>query len=179
MDFCTEIFSCRPTEKRADMEEEVYDFLDSLNISFERIDHSPTATISLCQEVEQILRIEICKNLFLSNRQETHFYLLMMPGKKDFRTKDLSAQIGSSRLSFASSEFMQKFLKTEPGSASVLGLLFDKEKKVRLLIDEDVLKDEYIGCHPCKNTTSLKIKTADLLGKILPAIGHDAIVIHL
>lgn len=150
MSFCTEIFLSRPSEKRSEAEDMVYDFLESLEISFERVDHSPTATVALCEEVEKVLDIEICKNLFLSNRQETHFYLLMMPGRKDFHTKDLSAQIGSSRLSFGSPDFMQKFLKIEPGSASILGLLFDKEKNVQLLIDEDVLENEYIGCHPCK-----------------------------
>lgn len=179
MSFCTEIFNSRPLEKRSEPEDEIYDFLDSLKISFERVDHSPTATVALCQEVENVLKIEICKNLFLSNRQETQFYLLMMPGRKEFRTKDLSAQVGSSRLSFGSPEFMQKFLKTEPGSASVLGLLFDKEKNVQLLIDEDVLKNEYIGCHPCKNTSSLKIKTTDLIEKFLPAIGHERVNVSL
>lgn len=179
MSFCTEIFSSRPSERRSQPEDQIYDFLASLAISFERVDHSPTATVTLCEEVEKVLDIEICKNLFLSNRQETQFYLLMMPGRKDFRTKDLSAQIGSSRLSFGSPEFMGNFLKTEPGSASILGFLFDKEKNVQFLIDEDILENEYIGCHPCKNTSSLKIKTTDLIEKFLPAIEHEIVKVSL
>lgn len=179
MSFCSQIFMSRPSEKRSKTEDEVYDFLESLKISFERVDHSPAATVALCQGVEKVLQIEICKNLFLSNRQETQFYLLMMPGRKEFRTTDISAQVGSSRLSFGSPEFMQKFLKTEPGSASVLGLLFDKEKKVQLLIDKDVLNNAYIACHPCKNTSSLKIRTIDVLEKILPALRHEKINVLL
>ena len=132
-----------------------------------------------CADVDEALGAMICKNLFLCNRQETTFYLLMIPGDKKFKTKDLSAQIGSARLSFAKPEYMEKFLDITPGSVSVLGLMNDKEHQVKLLIDEEVLNSEYFGCHPCINTSSLRMRTADLIEKVLPALGHDFVKVKL
>ena len=157
----------------------VYDFLDSLGIDYQRIDHAPAMTMEVCKKIDEVLEAVICKNLFLCNRQETQFYLLMMPGNKPFRTKDLSAQIGSSRLSFAKPEYMEEFLDITPGAVSVMGLMNDTENHVQLLIDQDVLQGEWIGCHPCVNTSSLRIRTADLLEKILPATGHSPIRVML
>ncbi len=132
-----------------------------------------------CNEIDAILNVTICKNLFLCNRQKTDFYLLMMPGDKKFKTKELSAQINSSRLSFADPEDMLKYLDIEPGAVSIMGLMNDKEKAVKLLIDEDVLTGEYIGCHPCVCTSSLKIKTSDIVDRFIPATGHDYQVVRL
>ena len=126
-----------------------------------------------CNEIDAILNVTICKNLFLCNRQKTNFYLLMMPGDKKFKTKELSAQIGSARLSFADPEDMLKYLDIEPGAVSIMGLINDKDNVVQLLIDEDVLDGEYIGCHPCVCTSSLKMRTEDVIGKYLPATGHE------
>ena len=150
-----------------------YDLLDSLQIPYQRIDHEPANTMEACAAIDQALQATICKNLLLCNRQETNFYLLMIVGNKVFKTSQLSKQIGSSRLSFAGAEHMEALLDITPGSVSVLGLMNDREKKVQLLIDEDVLKGEYFGCHPCINTSSLRLKTADLLERIIPAMDHD------
>lgn len=166
-------------ENRLDKEIRVYDFLDSLGITYERIDHEAAMTMEVCEEIDRVLGATICKNLFLCNRQQTVFYLLMMPGNKPFKTKDLSAQIESSRLSFAPPEFMEKFLDITPGSVSVLGLMNDKNCEVQLLIDEDVTKDEYIGCHPCINTSSLRIKTTDMMEKVIPTLGHTPKMVKL
>ncbi len=168
------LYKGRPesAENRSEKEIRVYDFLEKAGVSFERADHEPAMTMEICQKIDRALDALICKNLFLCNRGETSFYLLMMPGDKPFKTKDLSAQIDSSRLSFAKPELMEKYIGTTPGSASVLGLIFDTDREVRLLIDGDVLKSEFFGCHPCENTSSLKIKTSDLLERILPALGH-------
>lgn len=164
----------RPTDlsNRTNTEIRSYELLDSLGIEYGRIDHEPAMTMEICEEIDLILGATICKNLFLCNRQQTDFYLLMMPGDKPFKTKDLSAQIGSSRLSFATAEHMAKYLGVTPGSVSVLGLMNDESKAVRLLIDEDVLKGEYVGCHPCINTSSLKIRTSDMVEKVIPAMDH-------
>lgn len=167
------------TENRLPKEIRTYDFLDSLGVEYYRVDHSPAMTMEVCDEIDKALDTLICKNLFLCNRNKTSFYLLMMPGDKSFKTKDLSAQINSSRLSFAGEEFMERFLDITPGSVSVLGLMNDKENDVSLLIDEDVLSAEYFGCHPCINTSSLKIKTKDLTEKILPAVGHGFLKVKL
>jgi len=123
--------------------------------------------------------VEMCKNLLLCNRQQTAFYLLLMPGSKPFKTKDLSAQIGSSRLSFASAEAMEQLLDITPGSLTLLGLMNDPENKVQLLIDADVLSAEYFGCHPCINTSSVTMKTADVTEKLIPALGHAPTIVNL
>lgn len=167
------------TDERLKKEIKVYDFLDDLGVCYERIDHSPAMTMEICQEIDRVLGAMICKNLFLCNRQQTSFYLLLMPADKPFKTKDLSAQIGSSRLSFASAEHMEKYLDITPGSVSIMGLMNDTENTVKLLIDEDVLKAEFFGCHPCINTSSLKIKTADLTEKIIPALNHGMQTVNL
>ena len=166
---------------RLDKEIRVYDFLDKLSVTYQRVDHEAAMTMEACEEIDRTLGDDtaICKNLFLCNRQETNFYLLLMPGDKPFKTKDLSAQIGSARLSFAKPEFMEKYLDITPGSVSVLGLMNDHEKKVQLLIDEDVLKDPYFGCHPCINTSSLKFTTKDFIEKIIPALEHEPVIVNL
>lgn len=167
------------TSGRLDKEVRVYDLLDSLNIEYYRIDHAPANTMEVCKEIDEVLGATICKNLFLCNRQKTKFYMLMMPDDKPFKTKELSSQINSARLSFAGEEFMEKFLNTTPGSVSVMGLMNDSENNVKLLVDEDVLKGEYVGCHPCINTSSLKIKTDDVFKNFIKAVHHDMTVVHL
>ena len=167
------------TTGRLAKETRTYDLLDRLGIEYNRIDHTPAMTMEVCQEIDKTLQAVICKNLFLCNRQETAFYLLMIPDTKVFHTKDLSAQIGSARLSFAKAEYMQQLLDITPGSVSVLGLMNDTAHKVQLLIDEDVLASEYVGCHPCINTSSLRLKTRDLVEKILPAMQHDFMKVKL
>ena len=169
-----EIFHGRPEDVtgRLPKEMRVYDLLDSLGIPYERADHEPAMTMEACAAVDQVLGGVICKNLMLCNRQCTDFYLLLLPGDKVFKTKDLSKQIGSSRLSFADGSYMEQFLDITPGSLSLVGLMNDHDHRVKLLLDQDLLQQEYIGFHPCINTSSLKLKTADVLEKLIPAMGH-------
>ena len=169
------LYDGRPnhTEGRLPREVRTYDFLDGLGIRYQRTDHERADNMEACNEIDAVLGVIICKNLFLCNRQKTQYYLLMMPGDKKFKTKELSSQIHSARLSFADAEAMLEYLDIEPGAVSIMGLMNDREKRVRLLIDEDVLKDEYIGCHPCVCTSSLKIRTEDITGRFLPATGHE------
>ena len=157
----------------------VYDFLDSLDIAYERVDHEVAMTMEACAAIDEVLEATICKNLMLCNRQCTQFYILLLPGDKVFKTSVLSKQIGSARLSFAGGEYMEQFLDITPGSLSILGLMNDHENRVQLLIDKDVLKGKYIGCHPCINTASLKLKTTDLVEKIIPAMGHEPVYVDL
>ena len=156
-----------------------YDFLGRLGVPFERVDHDAADTIEKCIEIEKVIGVGICKNLFLCNRQKTDFYLLMMDGRKQFRTAEVSKKIGVSRLSFASAEDMERLHGVTPGSVSVLGLMNDSGRKVNLVIDKDVISKEYIRCHPCRNTSTLKIRTTDLLGKILPALHRNPKVIAI
>ncbi len=172
------IYNCRKegcTEKEA----VCYDTLEELGISYERVSHEHIGTIEGCEEIREVLGVKICKNLFLCNAQKTDFYLVMMPGEKPFKTKFLSPQLGCSRLSFAPPEFMEELLNCTPGSASVLGLLFDKGLRVRLVIDKDLLSDEYLGCHPCDNSSSLKIKTTDVINTLLPHTDHTPTFVEL
>ena len=156
-----------------------YDLLDSLGILYARVDHAHADTIEACHAVEEVLGWPVCKNLFLCNRQKTDYYLLMMPGDKKFKTKEFSKQIDTARLSFAEPDAMLRLLDIEPGAVSVMGLMNDVNRSVRLYIDEDVLQDEYIGCHPCVCTSSLKIQTRDILQTYLPATGHTLRAVHL
>jgi len=165
----------RPADWAGRLEKEIrcYDLLDTLGVPYQRIDHEAAMTMEACAAVDEALGATICKNLLLCNRQCTDFYLLMIPGDKVFKTSALSKQIGSSRLSFAAPEYMERFLDITPGSLSVLGLMNDKSRQVTLLIDEDVLKGQWVGCHPCINTSSLRIRTADLMDRVIPAMGHE------
>ena len=175
------VYIGRPADETGRLPKEIktYDILDKLEIPFTRVDHEVVATVEACGEVDRLLQSPLCKNLFLCNSQKTKFYLLLMPGDKKFVTKDLSKQIGSARLSFGPAEYMEEFLNITPGSVSVMGLMNDKDNRIQLLIDKDVLKEEYFGCHPCINTSSLKMKTADIVEKFLPAVHHEYIEVEL
>lgn len=176
-----ELMKGRPEviDGRLEREIKVYDLLDSLSISYERTDHEEANNMEACLEIDRILDTIICKNLFLCNRQETQFYLLMMPGDKPFKTKDISAQINSARLSFAKPEYMEKYLNIKPGAVSIMGLMNDSENQVQLLMDREVIEAETIGCHPCVSTSSLRIKTKDILNVFLPAVNHSPIIVDL
>lgn len=176
------LVSGRPKNNDNRLEKEIrtYDLLDSLGIEYERVDHEEANTMEACAEIDKVLApAVICKNLFLCNTQKTKFYLLMIREDKKFKTKDISKQINSARLSFAPAEYMEEYLDITPGSVSVLGLMNDKENQVQLLVDEDVLNGEYFGCHPCINTSSLKLKVRDVFEKFLQAIQHDYVVVKL
>ena len=179
MNITETLFTGRPADTRTPREERCYDLLDSLGVEYYRVDHEHADTIQDCELVENLLGAKICKNLFLTNRQQTDFYLLIMPGEKPFKTKLLSKQINTARLSFGTPEQMERYLDTLPGSASVLGLMNDRENRVRLLVDKDLLSEETFGCHPCQNTSSLRFRTAELFERILPAMHHEPTFVEL
>lgn len=175
-----QLYHSRPAPGgRLDKELRCYDLLDRLSIAYDRVDHGYANTIPDCAAVEAVTEAEICKNLFLTNRQQTDFYLLLMPGHKPFKTKDLSHQIGSARLSFALPEHMERLLDITPGSVSILGLMNDHENRVRLLIDRDLLRDEFLCCHPCINSSTLKLRMTDVLEKLIPALGNTLTYVEL
>ena len=176
-----ELVNGRPADCAGRLEKEIrcYDLLDSLGIDYRRIDHEAAMTMEACEEIDRVLDAVICKNLLLCNRQCTEFYLLMLPGDKHFKTSVLSKEIGSSRLSFAAPEYMEKFLDITPGSVSVLGLMNDRENHVQLLMDEDVLKGEFIGCHPCINTSTLNLSMPEMRAKFLPHLGIEPMLVDL
>ncbi len=172
------LYTSRPTDGRIPQELAVYDRLTELALPFERVDHDHADTIEACHLVEAVLGCKICKNLFLCNRQQTEFYLLMMPGDKPFKTKFLSAQLECARLSFAGAGHMEQYLQTIPGSVSALELLFDRECRVQLVIDRDLMQDEYISGHPGISTSTVKLKREDLL-KYVESTGHSPVYVSL
>lgn len=177
-----ELMKGRPTDITGRLEKEIrtYDMLDRLGIEYERIDHEEANTMEACEKIDRALApAVICKNLFLCNSQKTKFYLLMIRGDKKFKTKEISKQINSARLSFADAKYMEEYLDITPGSVSVMGLMNDIQKKVQLLVDEDVLNSEWVGCHPCINTSSLRMKSEDVFQKFCAAIEHDYISVVL
>lgn len=176
-----ELVKGRPTDCSGRLEREVrvYDLLDKLGIEYERTDHEEANTMEKCNEIDKILDTIICKNLFLCNRQQTEFYLLMMSGDKPFKTKYITKQLGCSRLSFAPSEKMLEYLDIKPGAVSIMGLMNDKDNKIQLVIDKPVVESETLGCHPCVCTSSLKFKTKDIIEKFLPAVHHEPIIVDL
>ena len=171
----------RPADTAGRLEKEirVYDFLDKLGVIYDRVDHEALMTMEACEEADRVLEATICKNLFLCTANKKEFYLLMIVGDKRLVTKDVSKKLGTSRLSFANESYMEEYLDITPGSVSVMGLMNDVENHVQLVIDEDVLKGENVGCHPCVNTSSLKIKTKDVFDTFLKSVGHDMTVVHL
>lgn len=165
---------------RLEKEIRVYDLLDELNIEYERVDHEAAETMEACAKIDEALApAAICKNLLLCNRQQDRFYLLMIRGDKKFKTKEISQQIDSARLSFAPAQYMLKFLDITPGSVSVMGLMNDTNNDVQLLVDEEIFNSEYVGCHPCINTSSLRLKTKDVFDTFLKAVHHDYIKVVL
>lgn len=171
----------RPEDESGKLDKEirVYDLLDRLGIVYDRVEHEALATMEACIEVDELLNVNMCKNLFLCNAQKTRFYLLLMPGEKKFKTKELSGQIGSARLSFASAEDMERLMDITPGSVSVMGLMNDQGNQVQLLIDEELLRDEHLACHPCINTASIKLRTEEIMNCFLPEVNHEPMIVKL
>ena len=174
----TTVYTGRPSDQRIPQEEAIYDKLEELSIPFTRVDHDHADTMEDCLRIESVLGGKICKNLFLCNRQQTEFYLLMMPGDKPFKTKYLSAQLGCARLSFADAGHMAEYLRTTPGSVSALELLFDTGGHVQLVIARDLMEDAFISGHPGISTSTLRLKREDLL-RYVASTGHEPVYIDL
>lgn len=168
----SDVYKGRPenAEGRLPKEIKVYDFLDSIGIEYYCVDHEPAMTVAMCDEIDKALNISICKNMFLCNRQQTEYCVLLMPGHKKYKAGELSKQIGSSRMGFAPEDKMLEFFDITPGSMSITGFLKKESECVALYLDEDIIKEEYFGFHPSINTTSIRIKTKDLIEKIIPSL---------
>ena len=162
-----------PADPRPENEAAVYAFLEKHGIPFHRIDHEPVHTMEDCLAIDRALGGEICKNLFLCNTQKTVFYLLMIQETKSFKTKDISKQLGVSRLSFGTAEDMERLLHISPGAVSPMGLIFDSAREIHLVIDEDIKKADRLGCHPCVNTASIRLEMNDFFDVFLPVVGKE------
>ena len=175
------LYQGRPADRTGRLDREIacYDLLDALGISYTRADHDAADTIADCDVVSEALGVSICKNLFLCNRQKTNFYLLLMPADKPFRTKEITSQLGCARLSFASEDAMEQLLQLTPGSATIFGLMHDTENRVQLLVDRDLLEEATFGCHPCINTSTIRMQTGDVFDKLTTALHHPYTIVTL
>ena len=167
----------RPETAAGTTEEAIYDVLEKLGIEFSRLDRIEGDSES--EEVYGILGIRHLKNLLLCNAQKTNFYLLVMPADVPFKSSVLSKQLGTSRFSFAPEEYLMQFLHAKSGTSSILGLIFDKEHSVKLVIDERILDEKYFGCLPCTDSASLKFERDDILVKLLAFTGHSYTVVRM
>lgn len=136
--------------------------LDALGIAYRRYEHAPVETMEDCARIGAGEGARHFKNLFLTNRQGNAFYLVMLDVKKRFRTAQVSRLLGVSRLSFASPEILMEKLSVSPGAVTPLGLIYDSSRSVSVVVDEDIMKAQYVLVHPCVSTASLLITTEDL-----------------
>ena len=175
-----EIQNGRPADESGRLPKEiaVYNLLERLDIPFARADHA-AFTMEACESISAALQTPVCKNLFLCNRQKTNFYLLLMPADKPFRTKEITSQLGCARLSFASEDAMEQLLQLTPGSATIFGLMHDTENRVQLLVDRDLLEEATFGCHPCINTSTIRMQTGDVFDKLTTALHHPYTIVTL
>lgn len=159
--------------------QKVYDFLDTLGIEYKNFDHEPLMSISQADELDKKMGVSIAKNLFLSTKHSTEFYLLLMQGDKKFNTGKVSKQVQVPRMTFGNDEKLLMYLDITPGSVSPLGLINDNDNNVNFLIDGDLLKEEYVAVHPNLNTSTVVLRVTDLLEKILPATNHTYRIVEV
>ena len=169
----SEIKVTAPAEFVNDTQRQVYAALERLEIPFGRIDNDPAVTMEDCIAIDQALGVPTMKTLLLCNRQQTVFYLYVMPGDKPFSTKDFGAALQISRVSFAPADKLHEFLGTEVGATTPLSLVADPENRVRLIIDKAAVTPDSIGCPDGTTTCYMRLRTADLLDKYIPETGHE------
>jgi len=144
-------------------EKQVYDVLNQLKIPYTQYEHIPVYTIQQLDELNMDMKGKHCKNLFVRNDKGDKHYLIIVSHEKRADLKSIAVQIGSSRLGFASEERLMKHLGLTPGAVTPFGLLNDKEKKVTVLVDEDLKNSIHICFHPNVNTATVSIMYDDLL----------------
>ena len=167
MFYVSDIKTTAPMEFKTELQEKVYKTLDSLEISYERVDTDEAITMEDCVLIDEKLKMKMVKTLFLCNRQQTLFYLFITVGDKPFRSKDFSTALDISRVSFAPAELMDKMLGTKIGAATVFSSLLPSAEDVQIIFDRDVLKEEFYGCSDGTTTGYMKIKTEDIIHKVL------------
>ena len=155
-------------------EEMIYQLLDELEIDYERLDHEPITSVIEAAEKGIVLPGQQVKNLFLKTKKGRKFYLIVLKDEKIADIKQLAEKLGEKRLSFTNDEDLMRLLQVVPGSVTPFGLLFDREKKVQLIVDEDVDPGLTVGFHPFVNTTTLNIAYSDFL-RFLEKVDHEAL----
>lgn len=168
------------TDKTPERREKLaLDALNALGIKYAYFQHAPAKTMDDCKGLDDALGLPVhCKNLFLTNRQKTEFFLLLIGADKRFVTANISKQIGKSRLSFGDDELLLERLNLLPGAVGPLSLIFDTDNAVTLLVDED-LRSGRMCFHPNVNTASVAMDSADFYGVFLPSVRHEPLFVHI
>lgn len=179
MAYISEVSTTQLAKGKNVTQDKVFDLLDQLKIPYECVENEVVETMEECKELDEVLGTEIRKSLFLRNQKKTAFFLVVLPAEKQLDIKELGKKLGAGKLSFASEEYMVKYLGCHPGSASVMGTINDEEDYVKVIFDKEVADAEWFGCNPGINTAHLKLKTRDLLNKFLPKIYHKAEIIAI
>jgi Uncharacterized conserved protein len=159
-------------------EKDVYKILDMLGIGYKRYEHMPVYTVEEANKIDGCIEGTHCKNLFLRNRKGDVHYLIILEDWKTANLKDISEQINSTNLSFASKDRLFKFLKLTPGSVTPFGLINDSEKQVRVLLDSDLPNGKSISFHPNVNTATITISYGNF-EKFLKWCGNDVSYINI
>ena len=175
----SEIYTTAPEEYKTSLQKETYKYLEMLGISFERVDTDVVITMEDCERVEEKLEMKMVKTLFLCNRQKTLFFLFITAGDKAFKSKEFSQAVKTSRISFAPEELMDEMLGTKIGAATVFSAITDLDRDLQIVIDKDVADEEYYGCSDGTTTCYLKIKTDDIINKLLPETKHKPTIIEI
>lgn len=168
-----------PSEYKTPLQEMTYKFLSENNIEFSRVDNDEAVTMEDCIEIDKALDMKTVKTLFLCNRQKTQFYLFVTEGDKPFVTKDFSSALGISRVSFASAEMLDEIIGTKVGATTIFGVLREQAQEVRVVFDKAVCESEWFGCSDGTTSCYMKLKTDDILNKLLPSSGHTYEVIEV
>ena len=154
----------------------VYDAFQRLGIPFERVDTDPGITMEDCQHINARVGVHIVKTLFLTNRQQTAFYLYVTTDDKPFVTRDFCGALGIPRVSFASEELLWDRTGVKVGATTILSVLLPQAAGIRLVMDRSVARSEWFACTDGTATCFVKFRTRDLLEKILPPFGQPAII---
>ena len=179
MFYVSEIQTKAPSLFQTRLQKITYEALEKLQIPFERVDTDEAVTMEDCAAINEKLNMDMVKTLFLCNRQQTDFYLLVTTGDKPFRSKNFSNALGVSRVSFAPVESMESMLGTKIGATTIFSSLLDDKNRVRVVFDRDVLFKKWYGCSDGTTTGYMKLRTDDIYQRFLPFTKHIPTVIEV
>ena len=177
--YISEIKDAAPAAFRTELQKSVYETFEKLNIPFERVDTDEAVTMDDCVAINDKLDMKMVKTLFLCNRQQTDFYLFVTRGDKPFRSKDFSHALDIARVSFAPAELLLDMLQTPVGATTVLSMLVDTENRVKVVLDSEVVREEWYGCSDGTTTGYLKIRTTDIVHRFLDYTNHKPMIVSI
>ena len=154
------------------LQQAVYESFERLGIPFTRVDTDPGITMEDCAHIDAAIGSRIVKTVFVCNRQQTEFYLYALPAEKGFVTREFCAALGIPRVSFASEEKLQALTGVQAGATTVLSAILPSAAGVHVVIDRALAAEPWFACTDGTPTCFVRIATADLLDKYIPAAGH-------